>query len=92
MSIVSISSEDDHERHTALHDRIRGVIEQQTELAAVIKAAVDLTSAEQFPGEERLQGQFRAALPGRLLAGLAAGERLRPHLRHRRRLRGDPHQ
>ncbi|GAA2286018.1 hypothetical protein GCM10009853_046320 [Glycomyces scopariae] len=50
----------------ALRDRVlrqgRPAKDQQTELVAVIKAAVDLTAAEQFPAEERLQGLFRKAL------------------------------
>ena len=49
----------------ALRDRVlRGRLakDQQFELAAVIKAAVHLTTAEQFPGEERLQGLFCKAL------------------------------
>ncbi|RRR98206.1 tetratricopeptide repeat protein [Glycomyces terrestris] len=50
----------------ALRDRVlrqgRPAKDQQTELAAVIKAAVDLTATEQFPGEERLQRMFKDAL------------------------------
>jgi hypothetical protein len=50
----------------ALRDRVlrqgRPAKDQQTELVAVIKAAVDLTASEQFPAEERLQGLFRKAL------------------------------
>lgn len=36
--------------------------DQQTELAAVIKAAVEQTAAELFPGQDRLQGNFRKTL------------------------------
>jgi hypothetical protein len=36
--------------------------DQQTELKAVIIRAVELTAAEQFPGEERLQGLFKQTL------------------------------
>jgi hypothetical protein len=50
----------------ALRDRVlrqgRPAKDQQTELAAVIKAAVDLTATEQFPGEERLQRLLKDAL------------------------------
>lgn len=49
-----------------LRDRVlrqgRPAKDQQTELASVIKAAVDLTATELFPGEERLQGRFHNAL------------------------------
>jgi hypothetical protein len=50
----------------ALRDRLlrqgRPTKDQQTELAAVIKAAVDFTATEQFPREARLQGLFRKTL------------------------------
>jgi tetratricopeptide (TPR) repeat protein len=36
--------------------------DQQAELAAVIRAAVDQTAAELFPGQDRLQGNFRKTL------------------------------
>ena len=36
--------------------------DQQTELTAVIRTAVDLTAVELFPGQERLHGKFRKTL------------------------------